>query len=101
MHIFLLLHLNQGSSIFQQAYVMLPLYIQMYHNPLKFYGIPGIIFLCIGLGFIAWTIQVYALEQEIITNISLIGIGCIVLGTVLLMTAVILFSIVTVVSEKK
>ena len=71
------------------------------HNPLKFYGIPGIIFLCIGLGFIAWTIQVYALEQEIITNISLIGIGCVVLGTVLLMTAVILFSIVTVVSEKK
>ena len=70
-------------------------------HPLKFYGIPGIIFLCIGLGFIAWTIQVYALEQEIITNISLIGIGCVVLGTVLLMTAVILFSIVTVVSEKK
>tara|TARA_B110001454_G_scaffold68935_1_gene67299 strand:+ start:87 stop:191 length:105 start_codon:yes stop_codon:yes gene_type:complete len=30
-----------------------------------------------------------------------IGIGCVVLGAVLLMTAVILFSIVTVVSEKK
>tara|TARA_B100000029_G_C17519103_1_gene939140 strand:+ start:564 stop:1445 length:882 start_codon:yes stop_codon:yes gene_type:complete len=71
------------------------------HNPLKFYGIPGIVFLLIGLSFIAWTIQVYALEQEIITNISLIGIGCIVLGTVLLMTAVILFSIVTVVNGKK
>ena len=71
------------------------------HNPLKFYGIPGIIFLLIVLSFIAWTIQVYALEQEIITNISLIGIGCVVLGTVLLMTGVILFSIVTVVNEKK
>ena len=71
------------------------------HNPLKFYGIPGIIFLIIGLGFIAWTIQIYAVSQQIITNISLIGIGCIVLGAVLLMTAVILFSIVTVVSEKK
>ena len=70
------------------------------HNPLKFYGIPGIIFLIVGLTFIAWTIQVYAIEQQIITNISLIGIGCIVLGTVLLMTAVILFSIVTVVNEK-
>tara|TARA_Y100000996_G_scaffold361535_1_gene304457 strand:- start:255 stop:1136 length:882 start_codon:yes stop_codon:yes gene_type:complete len=70
------------------------------HNPLKFYGIPGIIFLIIGLSFIAWTIQVYAIEQQIITNISLIGIGCVVLGTVLLMTAVILFSIVTVVNEK-
>ena len=71
------------------------------HNPLKFYGIPGIIFLIIGLGFIAWTIQIYVTSQQIITNVSLIGIGCIVLGAVLLMTAVILFSIVTVVSEKK
>ena len=71
------------------------------HNPLKFYGIPGIIFLIIGLSFIAWTIQIYAVSQQIITNVSLIGIGCIVLGAVLLMTAVILFSVVTVVGEKK
>ena len=71
------------------------------HNPLKFYGIPGIIFLITGLGFIAWTLQIYTISQHIITNISLIGIGCVVLGAVLLMTAVILFSIVTVVSEKK
>ena len=70
------------------------------HNPLKFYGIPGIVFLAIGLGFIAWTIQIYSTHQEIITNVSLIGIGCVVLGAVLLMTAVILFSIVTVVKEK-
>ena len=71
------------------------------HNPLKFYGIPGIIFIIIGLGFIAWTIQIYAVSQQIITNVSLIGIGCIVLGAVLLMSAVILFSVVTVVGEKK
>ena len=71
------------------------------HNPLKFYGIPGIIFLIIGLIFVAWTIQIYAETQEIITNISLIGIGSVVLGTILLITAVILFSIVTVVNSKK
>ena len=71
------------------------------HNPLKFYGIPGIIFLLIGLSFVAWTIQVYAEQEEIITNISLIGIGLVVLGTILLMTAVILFSISTVVQERK
>ena len=70
------------------------------HNPLKFYGIPGIIFLIIGFTFIGWTIQIYSIEQEIITNISLIGIGCIILGSVLLMTSIILFSIVTVVKEK-
>ncbi len=70
------------------------------HNPLKFYGIPGLIFLIIGFIFIGWTIQIYSVEQEIITNISLIGIGCIILGSVLLMTSIILFSIVTVVKEK-
>ena len=71
------------------------------HNPLKFYGIPGIIFLIIGLSFVGWTVQIYSESQQIITNVSLIGIGCIVLGTVLLMTGVILFSIVTVVNDKK
>jgi glycosyltransferase involved in cell wall biosynthesis len=71
------------------------------HNPLKFYGIPGVIFLIIGLGFVGWTVQIYSESQQIITNVSLIGIGCIVLGTVLLMTGVILFSIVTVVNDKK
>ena len=71
------------------------------HNPLKFYGIPGLIFLIIGLGFIAWTIQIYSTHQEIITNVSLIGIGCIVLGAVLLMTAVILFSLVTLINDTK
>ena len=71
------------------------------HNPLKFYGIPGIIFLIIGLIFVAWTIQIYAETQEIITNVSLIGIGSVVLGTILLITAIILFSIVTVVNSKK
>jgi len=71
------------------------------HNPLKFYGIPGIIFLIIGLSFVAWTIQMYTESNEIVTNVSLIGIGCVVLGSVLLMTSIILFSIVTVVSNKK
>ena len=71
------------------------------HNPLKFYGIPAIIFLIIGLSFVAWTVQIYTESQQIITNVSLIGIGCVVIGTVLLMTAVILFSIVTVVNDKK
>ena len=71
------------------------------HNPLKFYGIPGIIFLITGLGFITWTIQIYTQSQQIITNVSLIGIGCVVLGAVFLMTSIILFSIVTVVNGKK
>ena len=87
--------LSHGTSV-----ILSTLKFTSIHNPLKFYGIPGIIFLIIGLGFTAWTIQIYSEEQQIITNISLIGIGCIVLGAILLMTAVILFSLVTVVKEK-
>jgi len=44
-------------------------------HPLRFYGLPGIIFLIVGLFFIVWTIQGFAETRQIITNISLIGIG--------------------------
>ncbi len=87
--------ISHGTSV-----ILSTLKFTSIHNPLKFYGIPGLVFLIIGLGFVAWTIQIYSVEQEIITNISLIGIGCMVLGSIFLMTAVILFSIVTVVKEK-
>ena len=69
-------------------------------HPLKFYGISGIFFLGMGLFFLFWTIQLFAESGRIITNISLIGIGGIVIGIVLLVTATILYSIINVVREK-
>ena len=68
---------SHGTSV-----IMSTIKFTSVHNPLKFYGIPGIIFLLIGLSFVAWTIQVYAEQEEIITNISLIGIGLVVLGPI-------------------
>ena len=70
-------------------------------HPLKFYGIPGFLFLTIGLFFIVWTIQAFGETRQIITNVSLIGIGATIFGTILLMTAIILYSIVNVVRESK
>ena len=69
-------------------------------HPLKFYGISGIFFLGLGLSFLFWTIQLFAESGRIVTNISLIGIGGIVVGIVLLVTATILYSIISVVREK-
>ncbi|SMH72284.1 glycosyltransferase family 2 protein [Candidatus Nitrosotalea okcheonensis] len=69
-------------------------------HPLKFYGIPGMVFLAIGLFFIVWTIQAFTATRQIITNISLIGIGAIILGTMLTMTAILLYSLVNVVRER-
>lgn len=70
-------------------------------HPLKFYGIPGIIFLAIGLFFTVWTIQAFGETRQVITNIALIGVSSIILSTILMMTAVILYSVVNVVREKR
>ena len=69
-------------------------------HPLKFYGLPGIIFLTIGLFFVVWTIQSFTETRQIITNISLIGIGSIILGTMFSVTAIMLYSLVSVVRER-
>lgn len=68
-------------------------------HPLKFYGLPGMLFLIIGAFFIVWTIQTFTETRQIITNISLIGIGSMILGTILSVTAIMLFSLVSVVRE--
>ena len=68
-------------------------------HPLKFYGIPAIIFLGIGLAFMLWTFQTYAVDKEVITNIALIGIGSLVIGIVFLLSAILLYSLVSVVRE--
>jgi len=70
-------------------------------HPLKFYGIPGLVFLTIGLFFVVWTIQSFAETRQIITNISLIGIGTTILGTMLTMTSIMLYSLVNVVRERR
>ena len=68
-------------------------------HPLKFYGIPAIIFLIIGISFIAWSIQIYSEEGSLITNITLIGATTVFVGLILSIAAIILYSIVSVVRE--
>jgi len=69
-------------------------------RPLTFYGIPGIIFLSIGLFFGLWAIQIFADQGEIITNIAMVGIGGVILGTILIIAATILHSMVSIIREK-
>jgi hypothetical protein len=70
-------------------------------RPLTFYGIPGIILFSIGLFFIVWTLQIFSETRQIVTNIALIGIGSVMLGILFLMTSTILYTIVSVVREKR
>jgi glycosyltransferase involved in cell wall biosynthesis len=70
-------------------------------HPLKFYGIPGIVFLIVGLFFIVWTLQEFSETRRIITNISLIGIGSTIFGTIMMMTSIMLYSMVSIVRERR
>ena len=70
-------------------------------HPLKFYGIPGLIFLLTGFIFIIWAIQIYTEYGSVITNITLVGIGATIVAMMFLMTSIILYSLVNVVREGK
>ena len=70
-------------------------------HPLIFYGIPGIIFLLAGLSFLLWTLQIYAEETRVVTNIALVGIGALILGAVLMISAILLYSLVSIVRENR
>ena len=68
-------------------------------RPLLYYGITGLCFLILGLIFGGWTIQNYSETGSVTTNIALVGIGGVILGTILIITATILYSIANVVKK--
>ena len=68
-------------------------------RPLLYYGITGLCFLIVGLIFGGWTIQDYSETGSVTTNIALVGIGGVILGTILLITATILYSIANVIKK--
>ena len=68
-------------------------------HPLKFYGLPGLILLGIGLIFTIMTIQGFAETRQILLSTSIIGFGSIIFGTILLLTSVILYTLVTLIKE--
>jgi glycosyltransferase involved in cell wall biosynthesis len=88
--------LSHGTSVILSTMKFISI-----EHPLKFYGVPGILFLTIGLFFIIWTVQEFSIGGSIITNISIIGIGSTILGSILTMTSIILYSVVSVVREKR
>ena len=68
-------------------------------RPLTFYGIPSIIFLIIGGVFSYLAIQFYVEVGRLNTNLTTIGASTVLIGVVLLITAILLFSLVSVVRE--
>lgn len=69
-------------------------------HPLKFYGIPSVIFLIIGGVFTTLAIQYYIDVGRLNSNLTLIGGGTVLIGIIFLICAILLYSLVSVVREK-
>ena len=70
-------------------------------HPLMFYGFPGLGFLALGLFFTVLTLSNFAESRTILTNQALLAVGSIIVGLVLIVTAIILFTIISVVREDR
>ena len=70
-------------------------------RPLTFYGIPSVIFLLIGTVFSYLAIQYYVEIGRLSTNLTIVASAAVLIGIVLLITAVLLFSLVSVVRERR
>tara|TARA_B100000029_G_scaffold256428_1_gene253152 strand:- start:6931 stop:7818 length:888 start_codon:yes stop_codon:yes gene_type:complete len=68
-------------------------------HPIKFYGIPAIILLFSGSVFTYFAIQYYVEFGRLNTNLTLIGAGLFFIGIVLLIAAILLYSLVSVMRE--
>ena len=69
-------------------------------HPLKFYGIPSMIFFAIGLFFIYFSVEYYTEIGRLNTNLTLVGAGTTLIAVVLFITGILLYSLVSVVREK-
>ena len=87
--------LFHGSSVFLSTLK----FISMEH-PLKFYGIPGGLFLIIGITFLIYTIQLFSETRQILLSSAIIGVGSVTFGIVLLMSGILLFSMVNLIRNK-
>ncbi len=70
-------------------------------RPLTFYGIPSVIFLIIGGVFSYLAIQFYVEVGRLNTNLTIMSASTVLIGIVLLITAILLFSLVSIVREGK
>jgi glycosyltransferase involved in cell wall biosynthesis len=87
--------ISHGTSVFVSTLKFIAI-----EHPLIFFLIPGLIILTIGLSFIFWALHIFSDSGILITNITLVGIACLIFGVILIVNGVNLFSITNLIREK-
>ena len=88
--------ISHGSSVFMSTLKFISI-----EHPLKFYGIPGSTFLMMGLIFLIYTIQIFTETRQILLGSAIIGVGSVIFGGIMLMSAILLYSMVNLIRNKK
>ena len=88
--------ISQGSSV-----IISTIKYTSIEHPLKFYGIPSLIFFITGLSFTYAATQYYAEIGRLNTNLTIVAAGTVLIAVVLLITGILLYSLVSVVREKR
>ena len=70
-------------------------------HPLKFYGIPSLIFFVIGLSFTFLSIDYYMEVGRINPNITIVAAGTTAIAVILLVASVLLYSLANIVKGNK
>ncbi len=87
--------ISHASSVFMSTLKFISI-----EHPLKFYGIPGSVFLMIGLIFLVYTIQIFTETRQILLGSAIIGVGSVIFGGIMLMSAILLYSMVNLIRNK-
>ena len=87
--------ISHGSSV-----ILSTIKYTSIEHPLKFYGIPSMIFFIIGISFTYLSAQYYAEIGRLNTNLTIVAAGTVLIAVVLLITSILLYTLVSVVREK-
>ena len=86
---------SHGTSVFVSTLKFIAI-----EHPLRFFVLPGTLILLLGLSFVLWALQLFSDSGILVTNITLIGIACLIFGAILIVNGINLFSITHLLSEK-
>jgi len=87
--------ISHGTSVFVSTLKFIAI-----EHPLRFFVLPGTLILLLGLSFVLWALQLFSDSGILVTNITLIGIACLIFGAILIVNGINLFSITHLLREK-
>lgn len=87
--------ISQGATVFRSIIQFVSI-----RHPLLFYGVPGIIMLVFATSFFARALDIFSETRYVSTPLVLLATGASVIGVILLITGIILYTVTAVLREK-